>query len=381
MKTVGIICEYNPFHLGHRKQLNIIREQFGDDCAIVCLMSGSYVQRGEPAVFDKALRAQAAVCCGADLVVEMPTTVSLSSAEGFAAGSVRILSQLCDTLCFGTESESAASLMQTAELLLSPAFSGHLKQALADGCSFPKARANALASMGAETGGILLPNNLLGLEYCKAILQQNSPISPFVIHRNGSYHNTVPDDQNPSATALRLAIERNEDISKYLPKEAAMCFENASIHNLKSGEQAMLYRLKTMTETDFSNLPFGSEGLWRKLMHSAEQYDTVSEILWNVKSKRYTFTRISRMTLCAYLGITQQIMDSPVPYCRILGFSSQGRKILRELSNRDGLKNIGQKTKHPYEQLENKWDALYSLFLVHPETTKNEKNRNIFCKP
>ena len=127
MKTVGIICEYNPFHLGHKKQFDIIRQTFGPETAIVCLMSGNFVQRGAPAIFDKSFRARAAIDSGADLVLELPVTYALSSAEGFAAGGVRILSGVCDTLCFGTENGSKDSLLSTAASLLSPDFSEKLR--------------------------------------------------------------------------------------------------------------------------------------------------------------------------------------------------------------------------------------------------------------
>ena len=148
MKTVGIVAEYNPFHAGHRKQFDRVKAEFGGETAIVCAMSGNYVQRGAPAVMDKTLRAKAAVACGADLVVELPTTVSLSSAEGFAAGGVGILSKLCDTLCFGAETGEAELLMETARALLSEDFSPLLRRELDGGKSFPAARADALAQMG-----------------------------------------------------------------------------------------------------------------------------------------------------------------------------------------------------------------------------------------
>ena len=159
MKTVGIICEYNPFHLGHAKQLRLIREQFGSDCAVVCLMSGNYVQRGFPAIVDKSLRAQAALSCGADLVLELPLTNVLSSAEGFAAGGVEILSRICDTLCFGTESGTKKSLTDTASVLLSPEFKAALMSRLDAGLSFPAARQAAL-----ETMASFVPINLFKIE-------------------------------------------------------------------------------------------------------------------------------------------------------------------------------------------------------------------------
>ena len=152
MKIVGVICEYNPFHLGHRKQFDMIRREFGEDTAIVCLMSGNFVQRGAPAVFHKSLRAKAAVLSGGDLVLELPVNDALSSAEGFAAGGVKILSPFCDYLCFGAESGNADILMATASSLLQPEFSSALRAQLDSGISFPSARAAALKEMGCDSG-------------------------------------------------------------------------------------------------------------------------------------------------------------------------------------------------------------------------------------
>ena len=164
MKTVGIICEYNPFHNGHQRQIQLIRERFGPDTAVVCLMSGNYVQRGAPALLDKSIRAQAAVLSGADLVLELPVTVSLSSAEGCASGGGAILRRCCDVLCFGTESMTEKMLLQTASALLSPPFSDYLKTEMNSGCSFPKARQQALERMGIHAA-LSNPNDILGVEY------------------------------------------------------------------------------------------------------------------------------------------------------------------------------------------------------------------------
>ena len=164
MASVGIICEYNPFHLGHARQIRLIRQQFGQDAAIVCLMSGSFVQRGEPAIFPRLARARAAMVCGADLVLELPALGSLSSAEGFARTGVRFLSPICDHLCFGTESGTAEGLTATAEALLRPAFSEALRAALSTGISFPAARQAALEQMGLEADLLVRPNDILGVE-------------------------------------------------------------------------------------------------------------------------------------------------------------------------------------------------------------------------
>ena len=164
MAIAGIICEYNPFHLGHRKQFAMVREALGGDTVIVCLMSGSFVQRGAPAVFDKSLRAEAALRCGADLVLELPVPVSLSSAEGFAAGGVGILSELCTHLAFGCESADDRSLEQTVQGLLDPGFSHRLRQALDSGISFPAAREAALSAMGISPALLRSPNDTLAVE-------------------------------------------------------------------------------------------------------------------------------------------------------------------------------------------------------------------------
>ena len=197
MKIVGILCEYNPLHLGHAKQIRKIRESSGPDTAVVCLMSGNFVQRGYPAIFDKELRARAALEAGADLVLELPVQYCLSSAEGFAAGAVSILGTFCDEMSFGAEHPDSDALMATAKALLSPAFPEHLRWHLDMGLSFPAARAKALADMGADNSLLMSPNDILAVEYCKAILAQKSAMVPFSIHREGSYHDTKADPENP----------------------------------------------------------------------------------------------------------------------------------------------------------------------------------------
>lgn len=362
MKTVGIICEYNPFHLGHQKQFDMIRNILGQDTVIVCVMSGNFVQRGMPAIFDKSLRAQAAIDCGADLVLELPITCALSSAEGFAAGGVQILSPFCDYLCFGSEAGDASTLMETARALLTPAFAPALRQALESGCSFPAARAQALRQLGIDSALLEKPNDILAVEYCKAILSQNSPLETFPIHRQGDYHDTVPDAENPSATALRQLLIDGGDWKRYIPENARDVFEHAPIHTLQAGERAMLARLRTMSDEEFEALPYGSEGLWRKLMHAARECATLEDTLCATKSKRYTRTRLDRMVMCAYLGITGDMLHSPAPYVRVLGFSQRGICALKQARESGLFPHTGEKVDHSYQRMEQKWDDLYGLF-------------------
>ena len=366
MGNTGIICEYNPLHLGHKKQLDRIRRENPQD-GIVCIMSGNFVQRGKPAIFDKAIRAKAAMLSGADLVLELPVTAALSSAEGFAAEGVRLLSGFCDKLCFGAETADQDLLMATAKALLSEEFKLALRQQLDQGLSFPAARQAALGDMGAV---LETPNNILAVEYCKAILSQGSSMKPYPILRVGSYHDTQADAENPSATAVRQLMEAGKDWETFVPN--AEIYRQAAIHTLEMGEKAILARLRTMTDTEFEALPYGSEGLWRKLMKNARTCATLEEILTATKSKRYTRTRLDRMVMCAFLGLTEKDLSSPAPYARVLAFNDKGREILKVARDCGNYPNIGEKLDHPYQAIEDRCFALFSLFAPVPSSPEDK---------
>ena len=376
MKITGIICEYNPLHLGHKKQIDLIRQD-APEGGIVCLMSGNYVQRGMPAVIGKMRRAEAAIRCGADLVLELPATASLCSAEGFAASGVAILSPFCHRLCFGAESTDTQQLAKIARALLSPEFSEGLRSHLDAGLSFPAARQATMEEMGLDGDLLAKPNNILAVEYYKAILAQQSQMEPMPILRQGDYHDGTPDPENPSATALRQLLYDGGDWRGYVPSEAIGCM--GTIHRISYGEKAILARLRTMTDAEFEALPYGSEGLWRKLMHAARSKATLEEILEAVKSKRYTRTRLDRMVMCAYLGITEDMLCQQPPYIRVLAFNDKGRQILKEARKHGEFINIGQVTEHPYQQLENRLGALYGLFSQEPESPDAESQLRVYC--
>ena len=382
MKTVGIICEYNPLHRGHRKQIDRIRQQFGPEAAVCCLMSGNYVQRGAPAIVDKSIRAKAAILAGADLVLELPVTYALSSAEGFAAGGVRILSTFCDALCFGTETGEKETLLAAARLLLSEEFPPLLRQELQQGLSFPAARQAAMERLHPGSTPPSLPNDILAVEYCKAILSQDSPLEPFPIRREGSYHAPLPDAENPSASALRSLMLRSGAWLDYVPEAVRNCFRSAPLHTLEAGERAILCKLRTMPDEAFEVLPYGTEGLWRKLMHAAREADTLEAIVTSVKSKRYTRTRIDRMVLCAFLGITREMLEAPAPYTRVLAFSERGRAVLKLAKENSDILNPGERTEHPYWALEKRCGDLYGLFCPEgPEPPGAEEKRRVCYLP
>ena len=377
MRTVGIICEYNPLHLGHKKQLDLLRSQFGEDCTIVCLMSGNFVQRGAPAIVDKSLRAKAAILSGADLVLELPVTYALSSAEGFARGGVEILGSVCDFLCFGAETADSDALMGTAKALLSDDFPPLLRTQLDTGKSFPAARAAALGQMGIDSTLVESPNNILAVEYCKAILESGCSMQPLPIHREGSYHDGVPDAENPSATSLRKLMLSNEDWDSYVPTPEV--FRDAPLHTLTAGETAILARLRTMTDAEFEALPYGSEGLWRKFMHACRSCATLEEIIAATKSKRYTRTRIDRMVMCAFLGITKDMLAEKAPYVRCLALNDRGRWVLKRLKQYTPCINAGEAVDHPYWLLEKRCGDLYGLFCADsPEAPGREEQARIY---
>ena len=378
MRTVGIICEYNPFHLGHKKQIDWIKAYFGGDCAVVCLMSGNFVQRGHPAIFDKSHRAKAAILSGADLVLELPVTCALSSAEGFARGGVEILGKFCDYLCFGCETGSENILKDTAKALLSEEFKPLLHGQLDKGLSFPAARAAALEELGLDADILRRPNDILAVEYCKAILSTGTAMKPLPMIRQGSYHAEAPDPENPSATAVRKLIGETGDWQTYVPEVTRPIFEKASVHCLKAGERAVLMKLRTMTDGEFEALPYGSEGLWRKFMHACRKEATLEAITAATKSKRYTATRIDRMLMCAFLGITAEMLDVPAPYVRTLALNDTGRSVLKSAKRHMLCINAGEVPDSPYWLLEKRCADLYSLFADAIEAPGGEEKQRIY---
>ena len=216
------------------------------------------------------------------------------------------------------------------------------------------------------------PNNILGIEYTKAMLQQGSAMEPMPIFRAGSYHDTALCTDAPSATAVRQQMVSGGSWEAAVPPQAAALFQNATPHTLEAGERAILARLRTMTEEEFAALPYGSEGLWRKLMKAAGRCATLSDVAEAVKSKRYTRTRIDRMILCAFLGLTREQMGVIPSTVRVLGFSSQGRQILRAHPE---FRNAGEDVSPEELRL----GSLYGLFSTQtPEAPDAEAKRRIF---
>lgn len=338
----------------------------GGETAIICLMSGNYVQRGVPALFDKFVRARAAVDCGANLVLELPLTCAVSSAEGFADGGVDVLDRLgvVDALCFGCESGDLRAVQNAAAALCSDGYDAALRRLLKEGGPYAACRQRAAAMIAGDGAGLLSnPNDNLGVEYCKALMRRGCAIQPLAFQRQGSYHDERPDLENPSAAAVRGLMERGGEWKPYVPKAAAAVFENAPRYRLEAGERAVLAVLRTLPEEMFNALPGNAEGLGNKFRRACREQTSTADILSAVKSKRYAYARIRRMLLCAYLGLTAADLKRRPPYVRVLAFDGLGRTLLRRVKELGGIPvvNAGE-GEGSYFELERRAASLYTLF-------------------
>jgi predicted nucleotidyltransferase len=333
MRVCGVIAEFNPFHNGHKYLLEKIREKGFD--YIVAVMSGNFVQRGETAFLEKHLRTEQALLNGVDLVVELPLPYAVSSAEKFATGSVSILDSLgiVDSLCFGSECGDIAVLLKIAEIDSKGKISEYLKDGITYASAFEKLVENEL---GADYSAVLSePNNILAIEYIKALNRLESDIKPITVKRVGASHNSMkPEGDYCSASFIRENAGIN-NISDYLPDTAYEIIKKATEEKLcpvflENNERAVLSFLRKCDKDYFSLLPDISEGIENRLYSAIREACSLEELYSLIKTKRYTLTRIKRLVLNAYLGVTSDYYDSLPPYIRVLGFNEKGRSVLKE---------------------------------------------------
>lgn len=327
MKVAGIICEYNPFHSGHKYHLDTVKNDFD---AVICVMSGSFVQRGEVAIFDKWTRTKAALSNGADLVIELPVKNVLSSAEGFAEGAVELLNSLgiVNAISFGSECGDIELLTKYAEYILNepPEVSEKIKKLSKDGVSFPKARALAYKGI-LDTEILSAPNNILAMEYIKAILKTDSSIKPVTIKRKGAgYNDTNAIDGFASATMLREKICAGSDICKFTP------FNYSKSIQYRTDKLSEIFKYKLLTKgTDaFSGIGDIEHGLDNRFL-KALNCSNLSEMIDMVKTKRYARTRLCRIAMRVILDLKD--MPLSPEYVRILGFNDTGKELLSKMKN------------------------------------------------
>ena len=338
MRVVGIVTEFNPFHNGHALLLERARETMGEDTAVVCCMSGDFVQRGEAAVWSKFARAEAAARCGADLVFELPLPWALSSAEGFARGGVGLLAALgvVDCLCFGSECGETEPLERAAEALLSPALAAELRRELESGIPFAAVTDEETARL-VET-----PNNILAVEYIRAIYELGLDLGFMTVRREGAEHDGQGEGSIRSASELRSRIAAGKSCSGFMPDAALAVFEREAERGrgpvlMETLEPMLLARLRMLPDEEFSRLPDASEGLGNRLRAAVRDEPTLDGVLAAAKSKRYALSRIRRMTMCACLGVREGMAEGVPPYARLLAASERGRELLRRAQDKSRI--------------------------------------------
>ena len=341
-KVLGFVAEYNPFHNGHLFHLNESKRQANAEFSI-CVMSGNFSQRGNTAIIDKWSRAKMAVESGVDLVIELPLIYSISSAENFAFGSMCILDKLgiVDNISFGSESGDISVLNAFAEVLNQQPkeYLSLLEHELAKGVSFPKARERAalmyLNDIRKYSNVLSNPNNILGIRL-------NSSIKPITLKREDITHNSSNIVNGiTSSSTIRKSLKKADILKQVVPASTYSIIEDKIKHgqivrSIACFEKEIIYKLRTMSIQQISNLPDVTEGLENAIKTAANTCNTISDLISLVKSKRYTQTRIQRILLYALLDITKEDMENSkqiIPYIRVLAFNNNGKKILSELAN------------------------------------------------
>ena len=352
-RVLGIIAEYNPFHNGHMYHLQKAKEQSGAQYCI-CVMSGNFVQRGNTSIVNKWKKAEMALLNGVDLVIELPTIYSVASAEGFSLGAIKLLNNLkiVDAISFGTETSDFAALNNISSIVNEEPmkYKSILNSELKKGLSFPKARENALMlylNDNKRYDNILnTPNNILAIEYLKALKKIKSIIQPIPIKREKVYYNdNVIVDEFASATAIRKLLKNEEfsEIRKVVPKSTYQILKKETelgnvVLDLSRYEKEIIYNLRRMTVSEIAELPDVNEGLEHSLKNAANYSNDITNLINIVKTKRYTVTRIQRILICVLLGITKRdvgMAKKTEPYIRVLGFNEKGKELISRINKQN----------------------------------------------
>lgn len=346
MKTAVITAEYNPFHKGHRWQLEQVRAAGASHVAVV--MSPDFTQRGTPAIFPKRLRAQAALQNGADLVLELPVCYALAGAQRFAFGAVQLAAAMgcVDLLAFGAEDADLVQLRQACTALQQEEVNQTIRQLLPSGITFAKARERAVAAVYGEETALLLqkPNNILAIEYlCQLEKLPDAHIQPLALGRIGNTHDGEPVGEFASASFLRgLMLEgRWEQAQQYLPQNVWQLYRQAQqdgqFADLQLGERAVLSALRRMEQKEMAQLADLSEGLENRLYRASREACSLEQLYAAVKSKRYPLARVRRLVMNAFLQLPAQMQMLPPPYLRVLGMNERGKQILSAMKRTASL--------------------------------------------
>ncbi|HSN58978.1 MAG TPA: nucleotidyltransferase [Clostridiaceae bacterium] len=388
MNITGIVVEYNPMHNGHLHHLELCRGATGPD-GIVAVMSGNFVQRGTPALLDKWTRTKHALENGVDLVLELPVLYALSSAEFFASGAVGILEGLGNvrSLCFGSEYTEMDKMLEISDFLLREPqeYRDALKKHLGSGVDFPTARSLSLKDTLRDPAGYLEASNcILGIEYCKSLLRLKSSVMPVAVQRSGSiYRDSSLSPGFSSATSIREHLRNNREIDELkpqVPKNVFLTLKELKLQSHSFAESnAMLPYLKYRCLTGASalkTLPDVVEGLENRIFSSTVSAESFDQLIDSVKTKRYAYTRISRIMTQFFIGFDQfdtAAMRKEAPqYIRVLGFTKRGAEILREAKRSSTLPIISKVREKEFKALDLELQATRAYSLINPDIRHNE---------
>ena len=346
MNIIGIVAEYNPFHLGHELHIRESRRLAGADSCVLAVMSGDFVQRGEAAVLSKFARAEAACLCGADLVIELPIPWSLSTAELFADGAVSLLAAFHpDYISFGSETGKLQELEEVADLLSDGLFEDRLRQRIKEnpGIGYAAVRQRTAEEwFGRPVPVLSQANNILAIEYLKSIRRRELKMRPISILRQGAGHDEYGKQSILSAAALRLRLQNRETVDGAVPEKALdVLLREKSIGRINTDpavyERLMMSRLRFLEEEDFRRLPDAANGLSERLFSALQKSRTLEETISLAAAKQVTASRVRRACVCAALGITRKDSLGDPPYARILAFSRTGQELLHDLRDRTSV--------------------------------------------
>lgn len=396
MNVSGIIVEYNPLHNGHLYHINKTKELTNCD-ALICVMSGNFAQRGIPSSIDKWTKTKMALQNGVDLVIEIPAIYSVSSAEFFSFGSVSLLNSLgiVDNICFGSEHGDINDIYNISNILYQEPtdFKLLLKTYLSKGITYPKARSNALydylINSKMDLSNLLLDdflnssNNILGIEYCKSLIKLNSSITPYTLKREGAtYNSNVLHSEFSSATAIRKFVKEKGCLTKlegHVPNSVLTELLNLYSQNYEfTFEDSMFPYIKHKSFTSKNslvNLPDVSEGLDNRIIKALQHNLSYSSALDDIKSKRYTYTRIARILCQYFIGFdnfdTNRLRSMPCPYARVLGFNSRGKSILKSIKSNSSIPLYTKISKVTNETLELDIQATKAYSILNSSISPN----------
>lgn len=337
MTTFGIICEFNPFHNGHKRLIDSAFSMGAD--RVVCVMSGNAVQRGELAIVDKYERAKAAVLCGADLVLELPFPWCAASAEYFASAGIELLSHFCDAIIFGSECGDVELLSLAARQAAEKGFREELRERLGEG---ERAADTYFSMLEERCGRKLSSNDLLGIEYIRAIIESGYTMKAYTVKRDGADYSEqiLTEGENPSATAIRSAWRQGETADEYMPKEAAEVFRHAEKSDIERLSRAVLMYYRLADAEALSLLAELDGGVANRIVTTARESAGISELFDGIKTKRYTDAKLRRALLFGLAQVKTELLRQKPEYTTLLGANEKGRDLLSKIRKNEKIRVV-----------------------------------------